>query len=91
MCVCGQADWCPGMLLGCCIPGGFLIGLRRWWVFCEGGERGFSADGGAQNFTTFATPHLGVRTPLRGWHNHIWYVSSSGLFEYIVLMVDAGT
>ena len=27
-----------------------------------------------QNFTTFATPHLGVRTPLRGWHNHIWNV-----------------
>ncbi|KAL3422474.1 lipid particle protein [Phlyctema vagabunda] len=26
------------------------------------------------NFTTFATPHLGVRTPLRGWHNHIWNV-----------------
>ncbi|KAI0024126.1 DUF676-domain-containing protein [Xylariomycetidae sp. FL0641] len=21
------------------------------------------------NFTTFATPHLGVRTPLKGWHN----------------------
>jgi hypothetical protein len=27
-----------------------------------------------QNFTTLATPHLGVRTPLRGWHNHIWNV-----------------
>jgi len=27
-----------------------------------------------QNFTTFASPHLGVRTPLRGWHNHIWNV-----------------
>ncbi|KAL7623288.1 hypothetical protein AAE478_006969 [Parahypoxylon ruwenzoriense] len=26
------------------------------------------------NFTTFASPHLGVRTPLRGWHNHIWNV-----------------
>lgn len=26
------------------------------------------------NFTTFATPHLGVRTPLLGWHNHIWNV-----------------
>ncbi|KAI9776374.1 MAG: hypothetical protein M1835_005535 [Candelina submexicana] len=26
------------------------------------------------NFTTFATPHLGVRTPLRGWHNHLWNV-----------------
>lgn len=23
---------------------------------------------------TFASPHLGVRTPLRGWHNHIWNV-----------------
>ncbi|KAK6841793.1 hypothetical protein PG990_006215 [Apiospora arundinis] len=26
------------------------------------------------NFTTFASPHLGVRSPLRGWHNHIWNV-----------------
>ncbi|KAI1764115.1 DUF676-domain-containing protein [Hypoxylon sp. FL1150] len=26
------------------------------------------------NFVTFASPHLGVRTPLRGWHNHIWNV-----------------
>lgn len=26
------------------------------------------------NFTTFASPHLGVRTPLKGWHNHIWNV-----------------
>ncbi|EKD17015.1 uncharacterized protein L3040_000457 [Drepanopeziza brunnea f. sp. 'multigermtubi'] len=26
------------------------------------------------NFTTFATPHLGVRSPLRGWHNHVWNV-----------------
>ncbi|KAH6655467.1 putative serine esterase-domain-containing protein [Truncatella angustata] len=26
------------------------------------------------NFTTFATPHLGVRTPLRGWHNQVWNV-----------------
>jgi hypothetical protein len=26
------------------------------------------------NFTTFATPHLGVRTPLLGWHNHVWNI-----------------
>ncbi|TID18473.1 DUF676-domain-containing protein [Venturia nashicola] len=26
------------------------------------------------NFTTFASPHLGVRTPLLGLHNHIWNV-----------------
>ncbi|KAL8946385.1 MAG: hypothetical protein Q9222_007215 [Ikaeria aurantiellina] len=24
------------------------------------------------NFTTFATPHLGVRTPLRGYHSQLW-------------------
>lgn len=24
------------------------------------------------NFTTFATPHLGVRTPLRGYHSRLW-------------------
>ena len=26
------------------------------------------------NFTTFATPHLGVRTPLKGYHSHVWNV-----------------
>ncbi|CAI6332640.1 unnamed protein product [Periconia digitata] len=26
------------------------------------------------NFVTFATPHLGVRSPLRGYHNHVWNV-----------------
>ncbi|KAH7038544.1 lipase/serine esteras-like protein [Macrophomina phaseolina] len=26
------------------------------------------------NFTTFATPHLGVRTPLLGFWNHLWNV-----------------
>ncbi|KAI5798449.1 putative serine esterase-domain-containing protein [Pyronema domesticum] len=26
------------------------------------------------NFCTFATPHLGVRTPLQGVHNHFWNV-----------------
>ena len=26
------------------------------------------------NFTTFATPHLGVRTPLIGYQNHVWNV-----------------
>ena len=29
-------------------------------------------------FTTFATPHLGVRTPLRGWHNHMYVQLGSG-------------
>ena len=24
------------------------------------------------NFTTFATPHLGVRTPVIGWRNNLW-------------------
>lgn len=24
------------------------------------------------NFTTFATPHLGVRTPWRGYHSYVW-------------------
>ncbi|KYK60524.1 lipid particle protein [Drechmeria coniospora] len=26
------------------------------------------------NFVTFASPHLGVRSPLKGWHNHVWNV-----------------
>ncbi|KPI43329.1 putative lipase [Cyphellophora attinorum] len=26
------------------------------------------------NFTTFVTPHLGVRTPLLGYHNNLWNV-----------------
>lgn len=29
------------------------------------------------NFTTFATPHLGVRTPLRGYHSHLWNAFAS--------------
>ncbi|KAL9612958.1 MAG: hypothetical protein Q9167_002487 [Letrouitia subvulpina] len=29
------------------------------------------------NFTTFATPHLGVRTPLRGYHSRLWNVFGS--------------
>jgi len=29
------------------------------------------------NFTTFATPHLGVRTPLLGVHNRLWNVLGS--------------
>lgn len=28
----------------------------------------------SQNFTTFATPHLGVRTPLYGPHSYLWNV-----------------
>ncbi|KAH7358029.1 putative serine esterase-domain-containing protein [Plectosphaerella cucumerina] len=36
--------------------------------------KGLLDDLECMNFTTFATPHLGVRTPLRGWHNHIWNV-----------------
>lgn len=27
-----------------------------------------------QTFTAFASPFLGVRTPLRGWANHVWNV-----------------
>jgi hypothetical protein len=27
-----------------------------------------------QSFTTFATPHLGVRTPIKGWSGHAWNV-----------------
>jgi len=27
-----------------------------------------------KNFTTFVTPHLGVRAPLRGWQNSIWNI-----------------
>ncbi|KAI1820418.1 putative serine esterase-domain-containing protein [Xylaria intraflava] len=42
------------------------------------------------NFTTFATPHLGVRTPLRGWYNDVWnkiganVLSQSGRQLFIV-------
>lgn len=27
-----------------------------------------------QNFTAFASPFLGVRTPLKGWANHVWNI-----------------
>ncbi|OCL04010.1 DUF676-domain-containing protein, partial [Glonium stellatum] len=33
------------------------------------------------NFTTFATPHLGVRSPLLGLHNHIWNVVGARLLS----------
>lgn len=33
------------------------------------------------NFTTFATPHLGVRTPLLGYHNHLWNVIGAKLLS----------
>jgi hypothetical protein len=33
------------------------------------------------NFTTFATPHLGVRTPLLGYHNHWWNVLGARLLS----------
>lgn len=42
------------------------------------------------NFTTFATPHLGVRAPLRGWYDHVWnrlgarLLSESGRQLFIV-------
>ncbi|CZS98457.1 hypothetical protein WAI453_005798 [Rhynchosporium graminicola] len=44
--------------------------------FCVGllDSKGFFEKIKPVNFTTFATPHLGVRTPLRGWHNHVWNV-----------------
>lgn len=37
-------------------------------------ERGIFKKIQPVNFTTFATPHLGVRTPLNGYHSHIWNV-----------------
>jgi hypothetical protein len=33
------------------------------------------------NFTTFATPHLGVRTPLVGYNNHLWNVLGARLLS----------
>lgn len=33
------------------------------------------------NFTTFASPHLGVRTPLKGVQNHIWNVLGARLLS----------
>lgn len=45
----------------------------RWYAYPrEEQERTELTD--PQNFTTFATPHLGVRTPLRGYHSHVWNV-----------------
>lgn len=36
--------------------------------------KGILDDVECMNFATFASPHLGVRTPLKGWHNHVWNV-----------------
>ncbi|OAL17495.1 hypothetical protein AYO22_11627 [Fonsecaea multimorphosa] len=33
------------------------------------------------NFTTFVTPHLGVRTPLTGYQNHLWNVLGARLLS----------
>ncbi|KAI1850729.1 hypothetical protein JX265_004440 [Neoarthrinium moseri] len=38
------------------------------------GAKGVLDEVEPMNFTTFASPHLGVRSPLRGWHNHVWNV-----------------
>ncbi|KAI9369822.1 putative serine esterase-domain-containing protein [Aspergillus egyptiacus] len=32
-------------------------------------------------FTTFATPHLGVRSPSHGWHYHLWNVLGARLLS----------
>ncbi|KAF1815131.1 DUF676-domain-containing protein [Eremomyces bilateralis CBS 781.70] len=39
-------------------------------------HQGWFAEGKLEpiNFVTFASPHLGVRTPLKGWHNQVWNV-----------------
>lgn len=37
-------------------------------------SRGFFNEVKPVNFTTFASPHLGVRTPWRGYHSHVWNV-----------------
>ncbi|CCT68361.1 related to lipase/serine esterase [Fusarium fujikuroi IMI 58289] len=36
--------------------------------------KGILDDLECMNFTTFASPHLGVRTPLKGWLNNVWNV-----------------
>lgn len=33
------------------------------------------------NFVTFATPHLGVRTPATGYHSHLWNVVGARLLS----------
>jgi hypothetical protein len=43
-------------------------------VYPESARKGETVSDQAQNFTTFATPHLGVRTPLIGAHNQVWNV-----------------
>ncbi|KAF2452997.1 putative serine esterase-domain-containing protein [Lineolata rhizophorae] len=44
----------------------YVVGLLEW--------KGWFEKVQPVNFTTFATPHLGVRTPLPGLHNHLWNV-----------------
>lgn len=47
--------------------------LSLWYVRIASAQ-GFVGLMRRQNFTTFATPHLGVRTPLLGVWNHLWNV-----------------
>jgi len=42
--------------------------VSHYWDRCDSASKYLRW----QNFTTFATPHLGARTPLAGWHNDIF-------------------
>ncbi|KAK9426151.1 putative Serine esterase-domain-containing protein [Seiridium unicorne] len=56
------------------IVGYSLGGLVARYAVGLLGAKGILDEVEPTNFTTFASPHLGVRTPLRGWHNHVWNV-----------------
>lgn len=63
----------------CCSRGACWTALSAWYGGIPADAR--SADSiqflvltTSQNFTAFASPFLGVRTPLRGWPNQIWNV-----------------
>ncbi|KAK6064730.1 hypothetical protein SCUP515_11612 [Seiridium cupressi] len=56
------------------IVGYSLGGLVARYAVGLLGAKGILDEVEPTNFTTFASPHLGVRTPSRGWHNHVWNV-----------------
>ncbi|KAH8671110.1 putative serine esterase-domain-containing protein [Xylariales sp. PMI_506] len=56
------------------IVGYSLGGLVARYAIGILGARGVLDKVKPMTFTTFASPHLGVRAPLLGWHNHVWNV-----------------
>lgn len=60
------------MRSGCCTRRAHSIRSSAWYVYPLFARQDSQLTRTLyQNFTTFATPHLGVRQPLKGWYNYL--------------------